>query len=341
MKRSLILVPLLLASHAHAEGNVYRAVIDGRINALVTIKASPYGGGASLYGSRVLYDASGADGLALEIHASGNGGFEWKELLWSRDDGEARQTGRFEGKLASDGKSGQGTWHSPDGRKHLPFTLARIAKIETLADKKVDAKVDYPRFDDPRFAQLNALLAAEARKTLDEHIGDIERLREDLKEVEPAALNRLSASTSCDVESATPRAASLLCIDYEDSGGAHGNTLLEGRNYALAEDGSVKPLALWDLLRKSPANEKKLSDLLVAELKRQKASLVMDGSIKGFVKELDKDELSFTILPGGLAFHFSPYAVASYAEGAFRAVIPNRALAVLYRLEKSGSKPEP
>lgn len=336
MKKVLLAVPFLLAFQAHAEGNIYRAVIDGRINALVT--ARPDGGS---YGGRILYDASGADGLSLQGQATGNGGFEWKERLWSRADGETRQTGRFEGRLASDGKSGQGTWHSPDGRKHLPFTLARVAKIETLADREVDARVDYPQLDDPRFAQLNAQLAARAGQEQEGNVRFVKQSREELKTSGSAALDRLFASTSCDIESATPQAVSLLCLSYAYSGGAHGNSEVEGWNYALAADGSARPLALWDLLRKSPANEKKLSDLLVAELRRQKASAVVDGGIKDFVKELDKGGMPFTILPNGLAFHFEPYAVGAYAEGSYRAVIPNRALAALYRLEKSGSQPSP
>jgi hypothetical protein len=337
MKRILILAPLLLASLAHADGNVYRAVIDGRINALITAKSD---GGR--YRGRILYDASGAGGLSLEGKAAENGGFEWKEMLWSRAEDKTSQTGLYTGRLAPDGKSGEGAWQSADGRKNLPFALTRIAKIETLADKEVDARVDYPQLDDPRFARINAQLAAEARKELDGHIRSVRKMREELKDIGTAALDHLSASTSCDIESATPQAVSLLCTRYEYSGGAHGNTGLDGRNYLLAEDGAVKPLGLWHMLRKSPANEKKLSDLIVAELKRQKASSVADGSIKGFVKELDKEELPFTLLPNGLAFHFEPYDVGVYAEGSFRAVIPNRALAPLFRLEKNGGgQPRP
>lgn len=332
MQRFLILVPLLLASLAHADGNVYRGLIDGRINVLVTAKSD-----GSQYRGRILYDSTGADGLSLDGKADQAGGFEWKEMLWSRGRGETRQTGLFKGKLAPDGKSGEGVWHSGDGAKKLPFTLARIARIETLADKEVDAAVDYPQLDAPSFTKLNAQLAAAARSELEEHVRAVHDWREDLKDLGSAALSSLSAATSCNIESATPQAVSLLCAVSEYSGGAHPNTSLEGRNYLLAADGAVKPLGLWDLLRKSPAAEKKLSDLIIADLKRQRASSVVDGGIKGFVRELDKDGLPFTILPNGLAFHFGPYAVGSYAEGGFRVVIPNRALAALYRLEKSGS----
>lgn len=327
MKKTIpVLCSLFLASLAYGDGNVYQGVIDGRIHALIAVKTNE-----GQYRGRIYYDASGADGLELAGKIGPPGRFEWSESLWSRDDGGSKPTGTFSGTLSPDGKSGQGVWKSADGKKSLPLTLARLAKIQTLDSKEADAHVDYPQFDDPRFARLNEQLSTEARKELDEHVKSVKDLRAEMKDFEAEALDRLSSATDCGIESATPAAVSLLCTVYEYSGGAHGNSAPDARNYAVAADGAVRPFGLWDVLQKSPANIKTLSGLIVADLRRQKASSVTSGGIKDFVEELNKDELAFTVVPAGLAFHFGPYAVASYAEGDFRAVIPNRALASLYR----------
>jgi hypothetical protein len=331
MKRLLLPALVLAASPVRADGHIYHAAIDGRHNALVTVKRD----GDRISG-RILYESSGAGGLSLQGKTADSGDFEWKEMLWSRALGNTSQTGLWTGRLATDGKTGEGLWRSADGRKKLPLTLARIARIETLKDKDVDARVDYPQLDEPRFAKLNGQLESDARQELETRAHAVKSWREDMSGTGSAALDRLSAWTACDLESATPKAVSLLCVRYEYSGGAHGNTEFEARNYLLAEDGTAKPLGLWDLLRKSPANAKKLSGLIIADLRRQKASEVVKGGIKDVVDALDRGGIPFTVLPNGLAFHFAPYAAGSYAEGSFRAVIPHRALAPLYRLEKSG-----
>ncbi len=326
-KTLAIFLPILLATVAHADGNAYRVSIDGRIQATATLRANQ-----GHYHGQIYYDASGADGLELAGTAGKPDSFEWGESLWTREGNDSKPTGTFSGKLSPDGKSGQGAWKSADGKKNLPLTLTRLARIETVDTPAADAWVDYPRFDDPRYARLNELLAAEAKRELAEHLKSVNEMRAELSgDPDTAARDRLSSTTSCDIESALPNLVSLLCTVYEFSGGAHGNTTLEARDYAVAADGAAHPFGLWDVLRKSPANVNKLSGLIVADLKRQKASSVVNGGIKDFTKELDQDQLEFTVVPVGLAFHFSPYAVASYAEGHFRAVIPNRALAPLYR----------
>ena len=337
VKRFALPAFLLIAFPAHADGDVYRGVMDGRIHFLATAKRVDHGVGGS-----ILYHTSGAGGLSLQGTAADDGGFECKEMLWSRAAGTTSNTGLFKGRLAADGRSGEGTWQSPDGRKKHPFALNHIAKMETLAYKDVDATVHFPQLDDPHYAPLNTQLAEDARKRQESQVREVKQWRTELKAAQSEAWNRASAYTSCDIESATPRAVSLLCVHSDYSGGAHGQHTFQSRNFLLAEDGAVQPLGLWDLLEKSPAHVKQLSGLIVADLKRQKASEIAKGRIKDFNAALEKDALPFTVLPNGLAFHFEPYAVGVYAEGSFRAVIPNSKLAGLYRLEKTqGLRPAP
>lgn len=326
-KIPIALAFLCLASTAHADSAVYRAVLDGRIRALLSVNAE----GGESYG-QILYEAGTAP-LSLEIKMLPVGAFDWQEKvepLWSRGESE-RAAGRFTGTLSGDRKSGTGTWKSADGKKTLPFTLTRVATFTASADSSVDARVEFPRMDEARYAKLNAHWTREAEKELAARVRSVKEQSGELKEADSAAAERLSSSTSCDLESATPELVSLLCIVDEYMGGAHGMSVPEGRTYALAPDGTPKPLGLWDLLRKSPANTKKLSGLLLAELKRQEATFVVEGSVKGFEKELSQDELPFTVLPAGLAFHFAPYAVGPYAEGPHRVLVPNRALAGMIR----------
>ena len=327
MKRTLIATAVLCLAPtlAGANGAVYRAVLDGRIHALVSINAD-----AGETAGRVAYE-KGAEPLWLEAKKLPEGAFSWREKEWSRTTGDLKPAGIFTGKLGPDGKTGAGTWTAADGKKKLPFRLTRIAVLKSLADKDVNANVEFPKLDDTRYAKLNEKLAATAQKELMEHGLAVRAMREEFKGTGSAAVDALASSTDCGIESLAENTVSLLCILEEYSGGAHGMATPEGRNFVVAADGEPSPLGLWDLLQKSPANAKKLSGLILAELKRLKASLVEDGSIKNFVKELEGDEIPFTLVPSGLAFHFAPYAVGSYAEGMFRAVIPNRELAEFLR----------
>lgn len=319
----LLLYPCLM-SLAHAEGNVYRAVIDPHTHALLTLRAED----GQEHG-QVYYETSGADGLELTGKSAPGHRFDWRESLWTRTANASQPTGRFTGNLAADGKSGQGHWHSADGRKNLPLNLARLAQLHTLASQEVNARVDYLAFDEPRYARLNAYLLEQAHQELADKVRSLKDLGKETRD--PATRERLAASGDCLVEHAQPTLVSILCKDYVYSGGPHGIPGLYTRTFAVARDGAIKPLALWEVLQKSPAAIKKLSALILADLKRQQASLAVSGAIKDFSKELEQGELAFSVVPVGLAFHFEPYAVATYAEGQFRAVIPNRALEGLYR----------
>ncbi len=62
-----------------------------------------------------------------------------------------------------------------------------------------------------------------------------------------------------------------------------------------------------------------LSIYLIKELKEQGASLIENGEITEFN---EKDLHAFAISPRGLLFAFSPYSVASYAEGPFFVTVP-------------------
>ncbi|MGX2038680.1 DUF3298 domain-containing protein [Methylocaldum sp. MU1018] len=326
-KRVLALGFILSTSAVYGDSAVYRSTIDGRIGLLISVEADH-----DRFRGRIRYDGGGAESLRLEGTAGQEGGFEWNEILQSRHETEDKRTGTFLGRFTENGKTGEGIWNGPDGRKQRPFTLERIATIRALRDEDVDAETEYPVFDEPRFARLNERLEAEARQTLAENAQSVRSWREEMQDVsEPERLDHLTAQTSCDIQIAGPDLVSMLWTHYEYSGGAHGNTNFDTGNYVLGAEGSVRKIGLWDLLEKSPKTLKKLSAMLTADLERQKASWVIQGQIKNFVQDLGKASIPVTVIPAGLVFHFSPYAVGPYVEGSFRVVIPKRSLAEFRR----------
>ncbi len=57
-----------------------------------------------------------------------------------------------------------------------------------------------------------------------------------------------------------------------------------------------------------------LSEYIIKDLKQQKASWIVNGEIKS----LKENEIGpFALTPAGIRIAFAPYAVGSYAEGAY------------------------
>jgi hypothetical protein len=324
------LVAIGFSLSAVAESAVYRGTVGTSSGLLVTVDR-----GADKTGW-VRYDASGAEGLTVAIAEKTDGAFfVWSEKLDARD-GSSRLTGTFTGRLSSDGKQADGQWRSADGKKIQPFKLDRVATLAEAKSADGAVTIGYPRFDDASFAKLNDRLAAEARQQLADGTVWVAGIRKELQSIReaPVSPERLAAITrghACDVESVGPRRVSLLCMDYEYAGGAHPNTEFSTLNFHLAGDGTPRVLGIWDILQQKPGSMDAVSKALIDDLKRQKASFVRDGSIKDFHKELTQGALPYLIVPAGLAFKFSPYAVGPYVEGDFRVVIPNRALAPYFR----------
>lgn len=113
----------------------------------------------------------------------------------------------------------------------------------------------------------------------------------------------------------TPTLLSVLESQFFYTGGAHPNTTYRSQTY-YASGGSVKRLTLQDIFGG------KVPDVLLNDvterLKRQKASMILDGTVRLKLRDLSV----FNLTQKGLSFTFAPYAVATYAEGAFTVTIP-------------------
>lgn len=322
MKRLFLLCALIWASpHATAENAYYRGIVGKHTGLSLQIDPESKETAGS-----VRYDSSGSDGLSLEAKLFEAGRFEWLESLYSREKGYTQETGKFSGEIWADGKNVQGQWTSLDGRKSLPFQLTRQARLVKIMGKAGEGSVGYPQFDDPHFSLLNQQLATKAKQDLTRNLAWTARTRKEIQSIDAARdnLSHIERSNQCDVEFASRHLVSLGCLEFEYAGGAHPNTVLSGQNYTISPSGQPRKLGLWDILKKSPAAVNRLSELLIKDLKRQRASWVINGSNKNFDQQLNGNQLPFLLTPSGLAFQFSQYMVGSYAEGSFRSIIPYR-----------------
>ena len=322
--KHLALIALPFTFAAQADPAFYQGHIGDKIGISVSVDPA-----SDLIPGTVIYDNTGAAGLSLDITAGKPGGFPWKETLYSRETGQSTTTGVFNGTLSEDARTVQGTWTSADGKKTLPYQLTRTARMLEIKSNEVDAKVTYPEIEDSRYSQLNKLFADEARQHADANIGWVKEAQKELQgaEVSKETLNAVSRWQLAKLESIKDGLVSLSYSNSEYEGGAHPNTIISGINYQVTGDGTPKRLGLWDVLNKSDANIKALSDILMKDLKRQNAAYIKDGSVKDFTNALKTDGLAFVILPAGIAFIFSQYEVGPYAEADFRVVVPYSKLA--------------
>lgn len=110
---------------------------------------------------------------------------------------------------------------------------------------------------------------------------------------------------------------SLLNTIYSYTGGAHPNTFFESYLFELRPSG-VTALDVDDLFRPDSNWLSRLSPLILSDLERQDAAWVTQGQ----VAELTRDDLAtFTLGPTGLTFHFAPYAMGPYVQGAFHVTV--------------------
>lgn len=138
------------------------------------------------------------------------------------------------------------------------------------------------------------------------------------------------ASVDDTVELDEPELISVLHTAWEYTGGAHGNTVLTGLNFTRI-DGQCVQLRLTDLLDVDKVHTLlRLRHMIAADLKHQGAT-AMNQYTPGDLNDpanageppLTPDDIQqFTLIPDGLRFHFSPYAVGSYAEGSYTVTLP-------------------
>ena len=142
--------------------------------------------------------------------------------------------------------------------------------------------------------------------------------------------------------------AGLEGFQYADTGGAHGNYFTDGRIYdTLTGD----QLRLKDLFEDPAAANAALEGPVFRALETEKALRTGDTSNLDMLLGEAKDAIGGDILGvdaslvasveagkiGGLALHFAPYDIGSYAEGAYHVTIPQEAFAALLKPHYAGA----
>lgn len=131
-----------------------------------------------------------------------------------------------------------------------------------------------------------------------------------------------SLAIDCQVSLNRLALVGFTCLEQTYTSGAHGNHQSFGRSYVVKE-GAIKPLWLEPLFAKPAKALEWLGVRVLADLARQGALSVTDGTIvdgRGVLKEWALGE-------DGLRFFFAPYSVGPYAQGDFTVVVPYPELA--------------
>jgi hypothetical protein len=177
-------------------------------------------------------------------------------------------------------------------------------------------------------------LRGEAEATIagfltDAEIEQKQRLQE-LPGVEPVPF---SLSVTFRPTLVTADVISLLKTVDLYTGGAHGSIDFEGIIFDRRRNTLLQPEQIFTGGEGWPANLKRLEALAAAALREQKRErlspeLALAG-VESWVDDLQLPLHGMTLLPsdqpgliGGIAFDIAPYAAGSYAEGAYRVVLP-------------------
>jgi hypothetical protein len=248
-----------------------------------------------------------------------------------RDNPQEEKTGSFAGTVNRSTGTITGTWTNLRTKKTLPFELRLIAEGKTIRHSRYLAWVSYPAFIHPQLRALNDTIARTIRISYDSCLAEVKRMLNESdadststpSDVNSEWYERMSMTDEIETWYVSPTIVSLRHTLYMDGGGAHGNYTLKCENWFIAPStGIPQRIHLRDLFKSGDSYIAPLSAYLIKELKNQKASDVVSGYVKDFVKQLREQKLEFTIHPAGLFFHFSPYEVASYVEGTFEVRVP-------------------
>lgn len=228
-----------------------------------------------------------------------------------------KKTGEFKGGYpqvpSGLGVTIEGIWESLDRSTKLPFILTKVSNYDFSLVKK--GKYSEAKWSYPLLISQNEVIQNISTKLRERMKPAIEDFQKDAKE---GFMTDLITSTwiftyDYSIEYYSEKLISFTGLVYSYTGGAHGNTYFVSSNYSIQDEES-KLLKLSDLFKKDSKYVKTLSDLIIADLKKQKAGWVANGEITS----LKEDEIGpFALSPRGIQFAFAPYAVGPYSDGSF------------------------
>ena len=221
----------------------------------------------------------------------------------------------------------------PVGEPKLVVAPETIADVPQHLEVTKDYFVGSASFDEALFEiapGIAATLVEEARVRL--AAMDADALA--YKEADPDYFNPYSLSIQWTLEAAAGDLISLEGFTAAYSGGAHGNYGTDARIYSLK---SAKQVSLRALLTDPAAAMAESLPFVLSDIAQQRTEKVGGGASAETFRAETADAVSAdTMLSGelglvastqagtfgGFVVHFAPYEIGSYAEGAYKAVVP-------------------
>lgn len=193
--------------------------------------------------------------------------------------------------------------------------LRRIAQFVDVDVREgpIHVQMGYPSFAGDTLGTLNPEIEPGARARLESFVAQGRQAQ-----AAGELFHSWELVSSVRIEGMAGSYVSLLTRRYAYTGGAHGNHTFSARTWQVGMPGPRR-LALSDLFRPGAPYLARLSPLVVADLRSQNATWVVDGQVASLTA---KDLELFSLTPGGLAFTFPPYAMGPYVQGTFTVVVP-------------------
>jgi len=233
-----------------------------------------------------------------------------KLVLYRREGVEEKLV--FHGRIGRDSIGGKIV---PAGKR---MTLRKIVSSRAVTSGSFKCNVRFPvfyTFDPDLRVRLNSFFKGKAVASC---VDFIKRYRAFLRNEPQKPADQLSPPWSYaewySIEFISPKLLSILFSVYLYEGGVHGNYRFVTYNLELS-GGSTKEVALEDLF--APTEIRKVEKLVRRKLKDAGAGALE----KNKKMRIPVESTPFTLSQEGVTFHFAPYEVGSYAEGAYEAVI--------------------
>jgi hypothetical protein len=245
-------------------------------------------------------------------------------------DENSKTVAKFEGELSDTsletGTTLTGMWSCDDCADPTPkpFELVRVAEFARVSfqQNRIETALTYPVFVGDLAVFNKALNASELVARLFDDFGQGQE-----EQSTGNLYNAWTVHSNFEIRYAGKHLLSLLETTDWYTGGAHPNYGFAGHTF-LQEDGELEVLELADLFTEN-ADLSGVTKLVEEDLLGQQASFMPEAFNGQTLQNLS----SFTLSPRGITFHFAPYAVGSYAEGAYEVTVPFEDVKDLLRSE--------
>ncbi len=245
-------------------------------------------------------------------------------------DENGKAVAKFEGELSSSyqeiGSTFSGLWSCDECASPAPkpFSFTRVAEFARISfqQNQIETTATYPVFSGDLAVFNEALNQGEIINSI---LGDFRQGQEVQRDA--SLYYAWTSHAHYTVRYAGEHLLSLLVTVDSYTGGAHGNFGFGGYTF-LRTDGTVARLEFQDLFTPN-ADLSPVAQFVKNDLTNQGASFIPEDFNEQTLVNLS----AFTLSPKGITFHFSPYAVGSYAEGYYEVVVPFEELKGILRSE--------